>query len=92
MYPDATSIVGKEFDGYRIEGVLGRGGMGIVYKAENQSLGRTVALKVIVPDLAQNEVFLKRFRREARALAQFYQGLFPSCPAHWFYDLLPFLP
>ncbi len=72
MYPDATSLVGKEIDGYRIEGILGRGGMGIVFKAENQSLGRMVALKVIAPDLAQNEEFLKRFRREARALAQLY--------------------
>ena len=65
-------LVGQEVDGYRILGVLGRGGMGIVYKAENQSLGRMVALKVIAPDLAQNEEFLKRFRREARALAQLY--------------------
>ncbi len=70
MYPGATSLIGKEVDGYRIEGILGRGGMGIVYKAENQSLGRMVALKVITPDLAQDEEFLKRFRREARALAQ----------------------
>ncbi len=72
MYPGATSLIGKEIDGYRIEGILGRGGMGIVYKAENQSLGRMVALKVIAPHLAQNEEFLKRFRREARALAQLY--------------------
>ena len=46
--------------------------MGLVYKAENQNLGRKVALKVIAPDLAEDEAFLKRFRREARALAQLY--------------------
>ena len=46
--------------------------MGLVYKAENQNLGRTVALKVIAPDLADDDAFLKRFRREARALAHLY--------------------
>jgi len=72
MYRDATSLVGKEIDGYRIEGILGRGGMGIVYQAEDLTLGRKVALKVIAPELSEDETFLKRFRREARALAQLY--------------------
>ncbi len=72
MYPDARSIIGKEIDDYRVDEILGYGGMGIVYKAENQALGRTVALKVIAPRLARDEAFIKRFRREARALAQLY--------------------
>jgi len=61
---------GKEIDGFRILGVVGRGGMGIVYKAEDISLSRAVALKMIDPSLAGNESFLRRFRAEARALAR----------------------
>jgi serine/threonine protein kinase len=53
--------------GYRILGELGRGGMGIVYRAEDPSLGRQVALKVLNPALAANPGGVDRFRREARA-------------------------
>jgi len=63
-------IVGKKIDGYRIREVLGRGGMGVVYKAEDVALSRTVAIKRINPDLARDETFLQRFRSEARALAR----------------------
>ena len=64
------SAVGKEVDGYRILEVLGRGGMGVVYKAEDVALSRTVALKRIDPGLANDDSFLRRFRSEARALAR----------------------
>jgi predicted Ser/Thr protein kinase len=64
------SVIGTEVDGYRIQEVLGRGGMGVVYKAEDVALSRDVALKRIDPSLANDEAFLRRFRSEARALAR----------------------
>jgi hypothetical protein len=62
--------IGTEFAGYRIEGLLGRGGMGVVYRAEHPRLGATIALKVMDPELASDEAFRERFVREARAAAR----------------------
>jgi serine/threonine-protein kinase len=61
--------IGTTFAGYRIEGVLGRGGMGVVYLAEQPELGRKVAIKVIAPALASDPDYLERFRRESRLAA-----------------------
>ena len=66
----SDSAIGQVFDGYRILEVLGKGGMGIVYKAEDIALSRMVALKMIAPELASNDSFLRRFQSEARALAR----------------------
>jgi protein kinase-like protein len=60
---------GSEIAGYRIEGVIGRGGMGVVYLAEQRSLNRMVALKVVAPELAADEGFRARFVREAQLAA-----------------------
>jgi serine/threonine protein kinase len=62
----ADLTLGAEFAGCRIEGVAGRGGMGVVYRATQLALDRLVALKVIAPDLARDESFRARFQREAR--------------------------
>lgn len=61
--------VGGEFGTYRITGVLGRGGMGIVYQAVQSPLNRPVALKVLDPRLASDPTFVARFSREAEVLA-----------------------
>lgn len=62
---DAGTLVG----GYRIEALVGRGGMGVVYRARQLALDRPVALKLIAPELAREEGFRERFEREAKLAA-----------------------
>ena len=63
-------VVGTEVDGYHIQEVIGKGGMGTVYKAEDVNLSRPVALKRINPSQSDRESFIHRFRSEAKALAR----------------------
>jgi DNA-binding NarL/FixJ family response regulator len=61
---------GGEIGGYRIEEIAGRGGMGLVYRARQRRPDRTVALKIIVPELGANSAFRARFERESNVAAQ----------------------
>lgn len=62
--------VGTDFGSFRIVRSLGRGGMGVVFLAEQPGLGRHVALKVLAPQFAEQAEFRERFHREATALAK----------------------
>ncbi len=66
----ATASASQEEGRYRITGKLGRGGMGIVYKAQDTVLDRTVAFKVLPDALKENPQALKNFLREAKSAAQ----------------------
>jgi serine/threonine protein kinase len=65
----ADALIQKEFAGYRIESRVGRGGMGVVYRATDLALDRLVALKVLTEDLAKDAGFRRRFVSESKLAA-----------------------
>jgi serine/threonine-protein kinase len=69
---DSTTLVGATLDGqYHIEALLGKGGMGAVYRARHILLGDRVAIKVLPPEMRNNAEWLRRFRREGQAARRF---------------------
>ncbi|MBU1746682.1 MAG: serine/threonine protein kinase, partial [Chloroflexi bacterium] len=66
----AQNLVGQNLGRYRIQELLGRGGMAWVYRAWDQQLERAVAIKVITPQSLEMEQSMERFQREARAIAR----------------------
>ena len=70
MRPDDNTRIGTEIAGYRIEAMLGRGGMSVVYLAEHVRLGRKVALKLLAPMLSSDETYRDRFQRESQRAAE----------------------
>jgi len=65
----ADPFLGRELKGYRVEELIGSGGMGTVYRATQLSLGRPVAVKVLPPNVSDDPLFVHRFHREAEILA-----------------------
>src|SRR6185436_17927830 len=71
MSPESKDpLIGMTFGGCRIQALLGRGGMGTVYRAHHIALDKPVALKVLAGHLMSDQEFVDRFQREARAAAK----------------------
>src|SRR6266850_3812338 len=69
---DPGSLIGSSLDGqYQIEALLGKGGMGAVYRARHILLGDRVAIKVLPPEMRSNTEWLRRFQREGQAARRF---------------------
>ncbi|MCP3820619.1 serine/threonine protein kinase [Streptomyces sp. A3M-1-3] len=64
-----SDLIGKQIASYLVQGEIGRGGMAVVYRAKDLRLDRTVALKLLAPELARNDTFRKRFAHESRVAA-----------------------
>jgi serine/threonine protein kinase len=69
MFDEADSLVGRQVGAYRVTEEIGRGGMGVVYAADDPRLGRQVAIKALTPEYTRDVTRRERLTREARAAA-----------------------
>ncbi|HEY1088666.1 MAG TPA: protein kinase, partial [Archangium sp.] len=70
---NAQELIGKVLDGrYKVESVLGQGGMGMVFKGLQTSVQRPIALKTLHPQLAMAPTFFERFKREAEIASRLH--------------------
>jgi serine/threonine protein kinase len=82
--PVCDLSVGSELLGYRVEGLLGRGGMSVVYVAEDLRLRRRVALKLLAPALAEDRAFRERFLDESELAASLdHPNVADGTPNNW---------
>ena len=72
MLRSPSAMIGSKLGSYEVEEEIGRGGMGVVYRAYQPNLQRKVAVKVLLPHLAKDADFVERFMREARAAAKLH--------------------
>ncbi|WP_415953215.1 serine/threonine-protein kinase [Streptomyces sp. KLOTTS4A1] len=68
-YGRPSELIGRRIAGYLVEREIGRGGMAVVYRARDLRLERTVALKLLAPELARNDTFRRRFTHESQVAA-----------------------
>ncbi len=78
-----ANLIGHQIEHYRIEGVIGEGGMGTVYRAVDINLARPVAVKVMHTHYAVQNEFQQRFQQEAQAAARSRAPLYCSCLSLW---------
>ena len=67
---DSKSLIGKQLKGYELTHLIGTGGFGAVYRAQQQVVGREVAVKVVLPQYANSPQFVRRFEAEAQFVAR----------------------
>jgi WD40 repeat protein/serine/threonine protein kinase len=70
MAEQRDRLIGTQIRGYTIVDIIGRGGMGAVYRAYQESVDRHVALKVVLPEYANNPTFIRNFQTEAKTIAR----------------------
>ena len=78
MADEPTDRSGTDLGPYHLVRELGRGGMGVVYEAHDTRLGRTVALKILRPEVVGDAERRARFEREAKALAADFPEVLPA--------------